>query len=342
MKKVNLISLIIIFVLTINFSKVYSQNISLLNEIKDSLLVQSERLYMLDNDEDKLKLNTEISKNILKAIKQEKSIEFSFDSIKYISVLTSEDKMLRVFSWVLPKDDGTYECFGYIQSYDDVLKMYRQWELKDVSKGIQKAETKIMSAEKWFGAVYYYMITTKSNGKKYYTVLGWNPTDRFSRRKVIEIITLKRNGEPVFGYSLFNAKELKYVKETNGKRLIFEYSAQARMHLNYETQMINEIIPAKKSKSKKANNTGGFASQKKDVREEPETKSFTSKLIIFDRLAPKTKEVEGIYQFYFPESNIMDGLVFKDGKWKFYTEIDARNPVKVETNPRKPINYNLY
>lgn len=341
--KRNLILFFSIFTLIIGIcGKLNAQNYQLLSEIKDSLIAQSERVYTLQDDESKMKLNAEISKNVLKAIKQEKSIDYSFDSIKYISVLTSEDKMIRIFSWVLPKDEGGFECYGFVQSYDDNLKMYRQWELKDVSATMQKPETKIMSSDKWFGAVYYYIITTKSGGKKYYTLLGWNPTDRFSRKKVIEIVTLKRNGEPVFGYSLFNAKELKYVKETNAKRIIFEYSAQTRMHLNYETQIVREVIPAKKEKSKKPSANGGFASQKKEVRPEPEIKTFSSKLIIFDRLAPKTKDVEGIYQFYFPESNVMDGLVFKDGKWKFYTDIDARNPIKIESTPKKPINYNLY
>ena len=56
-------------------------------------------------------------------------------------------------------------------------------------------------------------------------------------------------------------------------------------------------------------------------------------MIVFDRLAPidtrngsTTADLTGQYQFYAPETNILDAFVFENGKWVFVKDVDARNP----------------
>ena len=55
---------------------------------------------------------------------QRNSIQYPFDSLKTISVLTSPDKKVRLFTWYLIDDDGFYDHFGYIQAYNESKALY--------------------------------------------------------------------------------------------------------------------------------------------------------------------------------------------------------------------------
>lgn len=58
-------------------------------------------------------------------------------------------------------------------------------------------------------------------------------------------------------------------------------------------------------------------------------------MIIFDRLVPMDTILEGQYQFYVPEGNIVDALRFSGGKWRYTDDIDARNRPQPFDNPKK-------
>lgn len=327
----------------ISKSSVYSQNIMLLSQLRDSINSKSELLYKTENDEERQIINAQLLKVVERAMLQEKSINFAFDSVRNVSVVTASDNNVRLITWVVPTNEGDFVNYGFIQTFDQSHDAYRVFELFDKGDEISKPESKTLSASKWLGAIYYKIILEKYKGKKFYTLLGWDGNNRISRKKIIEILTVKTNGEPIFGYGIFNAKELNYVKETNQKRIIFEYSVRNPMILDYEEQTVHEKIsvPVKKKKVKK--NTA-FTAQQREVRPEIKERVFKTELIIFHRLSPPSKEVEGIYSFYQTEDNILDCLVFTNGKWKFYQDIDARNPApeKSKHEVQKKINYNLY
>jgi hypothetical protein len=44
------------------------------------------------------------------------------------------------------------------------------------------------------------------------------------------------------------------------------------------------------------------------------------KMIVFDHLSPSRPSLEGQYQFYGPDFSY-DGLLFEDGIWKHYSDI---------------------
>lgn len=50
-----------------------------------------------------------------------------------------------------------------------------------------------------------------------------------------------------------------------------------------------------------------------------------SKGILFDHLSPSEPSLEGVYSFYGPDFSY-DMLVFKEGKWLYVKNVDARNP----------------
>jgi hypothetical protein len=108
-----------------------------------------------------------------------------------------------------------------------VLQLY---PLLDKSSEIKNPENAITDNKKWFGMLYHRIIHTKVKSKDYYTLLGWDGNDKFTQKKIIDVITFDKTGVPHFGADIFN-----YQKKFP-KRVIFEYSATCSMSLKYSTK----------------------------------------------------------------------------------------------------------
>ena len=219
----------------------------------------------------------------------DKSFEYPFDSLTNIAHLTAEDKKFRIFNWFVGKSDGTYEYFGIIQAWSDKEEKYILYPLKDNSDNIKNPETQLLDPQNWFGTLYYKIIYNKYGGKKYYTLLGWDGNNFETQKKLIDVLTFTSKDKPVFGASIF-----RYNKKTL-KRMIFEYSSTVTMSLKFEKQY---LLRGKKKRA----------------------------MIVFDRVSPLDPALEDQFQFYYPETNIVDALMFRNGKWNYYKEVDARNP----------------
>ncbi len=160
-------------------------------------------------------------------LSQPQSFEYSFDRVKNLSVLTSDDKKLRIYSWMLPTKSGmSFDFFGYVQVMNAQKKM-KVYELKEIKySNNEEASILKLTDSTWYGALYYKLLHKKYNKKDQYILLGWQGKDIFSTRKVIDCITIATNkiefGKPVF--------------KSSGKtksRIILEYNAQASVSLNY-------------------------------------------------------------------------------------------------------------
>jgi hypothetical protein len=236
------------------------------------------------------------------ALISDKSFDYPFDSLITIARLMPDDKRFRIFNWNLKKDDGTYEYFGIIQAWSKKEKKYILYPLKDNSDKITNPEMQLLEPLNWYGAHYYKIIYNKYGGKKYYTLLGWDGNNTLSQKKIIDVITFNSNDKPVFGASVF-----KYNKKIQ-KRIIFEYNASVSMSLKYDKQF---LIKGKKKRA----------------------------MIIYDRLSPQDANLVGMYEYYYPETNIYDGLIFKNGRWLQLKDIDARNTkeTREEKNHRQKV-----
>jgi len=257
--------------------------------IEDSLKVLGKIILNGETEFIKYNANEKFLTLLESALISEKSFDYPFDSLITIARLTADDNRFRLFNWNLKKDDGTFEYFGIIQAWNKKNKKYIIYPLKDNSDIIKNPESQLLEPLNWYGAHYYKLIYTKYGGKKYYTLLGWDGNNTTSQKKIIDVITFNSNDKPIFGASVF-----KYNKKIQ-KRIIFEYNATVSMSLKYEKQY---LLNGKKKRA----------------------------MIIFDRLAPLDPDLAGMYQYYYPETNIYDGLIFKNGKWVHLKDIDARNP----------------
>ena len=227
----------ILFLLISFFSPAFSQDVTSVDEftqIKLKPLVK--QLYQAKTSEDQIKYNQDLLKAFEEAIELDIKFNYAFDSLqKDIGILISPDKKFRIVHWNVPKSDGTHDYYGFIQSKfitkKNKVESVQIFPLTDKSSEIKNPDNAITDNNKWFGALYNKIIIKKTKAKTYYTLLGWDGNDKFSQKKIIDVLTFDpNNGTPKFGADIFNY-EKKYPK-----RIIFEYAATCSMSLKYSSK----------------------------------------------------------------------------------------------------------
>lgn len=218
--------------------------------------------------------------------------------------LMPQDKKFRMFNWAVRRDDGI-EYFAVMMVHNQRKKEYEIIQLIDDSDGIFDLPNAILGKDNWFGAFYSELIQTEANGRKYYTLLGWNGNDKTVNRRLIEILTFKSNGEPVFGADIFTNRR---GRKESFKRKVFEHTRRGSMILRYDNQMYSEPIGTPKP---------GQKQKERLVR---------ANMIVFDRLVPRNPEMINSRETYIAAGGVYDAFVWLNGRWTLKTDILARNP----------------
>lgn len=234
--------LLILLILCAAGTKTHAQhsfdltNVPTLKKYEDSLKLMSELLYNATNDQERLLENSRFIKTLVSALKTPASFNYPFDSLKRITVLKSTDNTFKIFSWYVPNDNGSYRFFGTIQiaSKDGKLKMFPLIDdtinFKDVNQ--------ITGNKNWYGARYYQIVPVLINGRQpYYILIGWKGNNAKTSKKVIDILSFDKAGEPVFGKTVFDG-----LKGTAAKnRIVFEYNKLNSMTLTMDKR-VNMIV----------------------------------------------------------------------------------------------------
>lgn len=188
--------------------------------------------FMEDVKDFKLKKNREAAfrTSLRSVLQSDPEGKQPFDSLrKYRVFLESPDKQVRLFTWELPQEDGTFIYSGLLQIISKKTDEYVVFELKDASREIRNPENAILTTSKWYGAFYYDIIPVKYKRKKYYVLLGWNAHNRITNKRLIDVLEFDNKGFPKFGHSMFTTEKGKVLK-----RMIFEFQAGLFMSLKYE------------------------------------------------------------------------------------------------------------
>jgi hypothetical protein len=197
-----------------------------LKTFEDSLKSLSYKIINHDDEVVRRNSNNIFIKTLVATLKLDGSFYYPFDSIKSISILTSADKVFRIFTWHLYSDDGTYRYYGAIQKNNkEKLELY---PLFDNSRFIPNAEDTILNKDSWYGAHYYSISEPqKSKRNKQYLLLGWKGNDTKTNKKVIDVLSFDKEGKPVFGAPIF------MYNDTAKTRVIFTYGRNVSMLLRY-------------------------------------------------------------------------------------------------------------
>lgn len=179
---------------------------------------------------------------LVRALKVENSFNYRFDKLKSISILAPQDSSFRIFTWQLFVNDSTYRYYGAIQMNQSALQLHalrdRSFEME--SKPVGEA----LSADKWYGALYYQLRAFESKKGVKYLLCGFDAYSFFEKRKVIDILSFDEAGKPTFGAPVFVRDGGKISDE---HRLLFEYSAEASVRVNWDEQykmiLFDHLIP---------------------------------------------------------------------------------------------------
>jgi hypothetical protein len=278
MKKLSILLLLSVVFPALTFAQHSDESIHILKlqHYQDTLIDIGNHLINDGTEIERQNANAEFIKTFVKALRVPNSFNFKFDSLKAIHIINAPDNRFRIFTWYLQYDDGSYRYYGTVQmNTGDKLVMF---PLEDYSPLMKNPEDSVSSNTKWYGALYYKIVPVYSEKNPYYVLLGWKGNTVKSTKKVIDVITF-RNDKPVFGHSVFDG---------NGKvrkRVVFEYTRQASMLLNY--------LP-------------------------------DEHLIVFDHLAPPDKRQKDHFDQYGPDLSY-DGYRFKEGRWEYVENLDMRN-----------------
>ncbi|MBI3509648.1 MAG: hypothetical protein HY064_03220 [Bacteroidetes bacterium] len=227
---------VFVFLPFLVFSKP-SENKNLI-ALEDSLQKYGPKIFT-GFDKDKFPANEKFLGFMRQALNSEGAFDYPFDSLPFIARLTAPDNAFRIFNWNLPKDDGTHSYFCFMLVNDAKItenkhgskkkKTFTLYELADHSDEIRNPELSTLSADKWYGALYYKIILTKDHKKNYYTLLAWDGNTPLTWKKIIEVVTFGKEGEPIFG-----EKNIFSRGKRSCKRVIFEFRAELIMTLHWE------------------------------------------------------------------------------------------------------------
>jgi outer membrane lipoprotein-sorting protein len=202
-------------------------------------------LYSFSNDFEKVKYNTVIIDEFKSFLASENSFENQLDSITTIGKIVSDDERVKVYTWNIPLKNGSHKFYGFIHYYHKDEKTYKYYELTETNDKSLYNEKSRLSPSKWYGALYYKIIHVSYRGEDQYILLGFDPNDVFSNKKLIDVLTFDE-----YGYAFLGKPVFKYPNEQKS-RIIFEYSSRAQMALNYnekeELIIFDHLAPSRPS-----------------------------------------------------------------------------------------------
>jgi hypothetical protein len=234
------------FLYSISYSCLFSQTAL----SKKQLSAAEDRLkaYALQimNEEDiipKLRADSFFTRGLVQALKTPYSFHYRFDSLTTISKVYAPDSSFRILTWQIMKDFTSYRYKGAIQfnTKDGSLKLV---PLFDMSEFTDNPTDSIRTNENWIGALYYNIIQKEYNGKKYYTLLGYDENDARTTRKWIEVLTFTADNKPIFGGKFFNYPSDVTKPKQPAYRYCYEYKKQANAKLNFDPTL-DQIVFAK-------------------------------------------------------------------------------------------------
>lgn len=184
---------------------------------------------------DRFRADSIFTRLLVRALKEPHSFSYPFDSLKTISRLYAPDSSFRIFTWQVVKDENTFRRHGAIQvnTKDGSLKLY---PLLDKTTLLENTAHIATSNEDWIGAIYYRIIENSFNGRKYYTLFGYDENNFRSTKKRIEVLRFDEQGRPIFGGPFFSFEKDETPKPEQ-TRFSIEYKKDGNASIRYDDEM---------------------------------------------------------------------------------------------------------
>ncbi len=234
------IFIIFLFIATFS-SSLFAQRINSsdhknLQKAEDSLKVYAKHMIFDADGAARFRADTIFIKSLVKALQTKNSFYYSFDSIITVSKMYAPDSNFRIFSWQIERDESYFRQYGAIQMNipDGSLKLF---PLIDMSDFTATPADSVRNINNWIGAIYYGIVIKEFNGKKFYTLLGFDDNDFISTKKWIEVINFNNEGNPVFGGRYFQYANDSIKPAQPAYRFCLEYKKDARARMVFDPDL---------------------------------------------------------------------------------------------------------
>jgi hypothetical protein len=214
--------------------KISVSGIKVLKQKEDSLKYLAKNLIVDSLTGARMRNDSLFIRTLVRSLQVKNSFYYPFDSVQGVSKLYAPDSTFRIFSWSLSYDDFYSRQRAAIQ-YKTPDGSLRLVPLTDYSEFTTAPTDSIRSKDNWIGAVYYNIIKTEYNGKKYYTLFGFDDNSLRSSKKWIDVLTFDNRNLPVFGGNF--SFENDTAKRSPQKRFFIEYKKEASTLVNYAPEM---------------------------------------------------------------------------------------------------------
>lgn len=208
-------------------------DVAVMSKIEDSLFLLTDSIYYAPIPDTRLYYNDMFVKQLIRALKNTSSYNYPFDKLKTrINLLYSDDKSFRMFNWVIAAPSETNRrYYGAIQMPGEKLKLYG---LADYSDKMNKSpEDSVLADSKWFGALYYKVMTNEVDGQPVHTLFGVNESNPISKRKILDPLIITPNG-PKFGAQIFGLNSQKTNQPI--QRFVLEYKKNVQVNMNWDDE----------------------------------------------------------------------------------------------------------
>ncbi|MFT6716772.1 MAG: hypothetical protein ACJA0Q_001420 [Saprospiraceae bacterium] len=284
----------LLFFLTVN---VAGKEIIVKIDVAIDHLEQLHQRILQAPDTSKIRLNEEFKQSLNELLHDVRSLTYDLSALKSVSVLTAPRNKFRIYTWPLEISPGNYDYFGFTQYLlNKKSRKIKVVELENAVFNLTHEMDKSYEPTQWRGGLYYSLIPSKKKNSKNFLLLGWDGHNKRSTKKMIEVISFTKKGNPVFGAPILNfeakavkknfrVKQPKEVTYQVKYRHEFEYSSKVSMMLRYDKGM---------------------------------------KMVVYDHLTPMNPKLISVKATYVPDYSY-DGLYLKKGKWYMKSNLDLRN-----------------
>ena len=207
-----------------------------LKKMEDSMKIYGRKMIMEQTALQRFTADSIFIKMLVRSLKTPNSFYYPFDSLVTVSHIYAPDSSFRIFSWQFTRDDDYYRQRGAIQvkTTDGSLQLFPLLDMSDFTKAPNDS---VRTGQNWIGAIYYSVIMKTFNGKKYYTLLGFDDNNMRSTKKWLEVLTFNEKGRPVFGGPYFSVINDSTGVISHPARYCMEYKKDGRARMNYDKDM---------------------------------------------------------------------------------------------------------
>lgn len=152
-------------------------------------------------------------------------------SLQRVSRVSDPSGAWHLYTWQLFVDDTTYVYGGLLDTIGGApITLY------DSAQALGLELDYELLPEQWYGALYYAVYPFRTRGgRSAWLLLGYDADGYYHRRKVADVLTFDRRGQPRFGAEVFRGTEGR--PDYTFSRLILEYRADARVGLRYDEDL---------------------------------------------------------------------------------------------------------